>query len=292
MKNELSRRGFIKSSALFSALLAVDPFHFQRPGIKSKSNEMQERIVPVSIAWDAANLMMKDTNLSWKMMDSISEQFNKLVSGRILEKGKKHISEMFDIVKMGGGWDSETHPRVALIAGWLIYREIPPVITPLYRQDHENGALSRDAEVLKFRIARDSAGSVTKEQLEDILKLMYHRAFFRTHTLTPNRQEWENWVGEIVDWHQADREKIGELASAWIENKTTPGFFNANDELIRIANDYSIRELEISPQFLENKGDSLYARVLAKSAMAIKSLDNFFNDKITKQELMGQLNIT
>lgn len=297
MNTTHSRRTFIKNSALLGALIAVDPFSliYGRSAEITDTGTLVERILPVAIQWDAANLMIKDTTISWKMMDSISEQFNKMVSGRVLEKGKKHIPEILDIIKAGDGWDEETHSRVALFAGWLINREVADVITPLYKNDSDGvDALQRDATVLKYKIARENNDEVTTAHMEDLLMQMFHRATYRTHTLTPDKNDWDTWVINYLDWFHTDRASIRKLAQAWSDNTGAASdrqFFNPNDKLIQIANDYSIWEIELTPEFFDNKGDSLYTKALTNAAKAIKSLDDFFNDKLDKQVFMKKMNI-
>jgi len=291
-----NRREFIKSSALIGAFLSLDPFSLAY-GNTVKLGDLpilKERLLPVSITWDAANLMMKDKNISWKMMDSISEQFNKMVSGKVLEKGKKFIPDILDIIHKGGAWSEEIHPKVALVAGWLIYREVVPIVTPLYKHDTSTSDVyNREIAILKYKIAREIGGKVSKEEMEDILKLMFHRATFRTHTITPDREDWENWVVRYIDWYEQDRKGMGALAEAWVNGNdaTDKSFFNPDDELIKIANDYSIWKVDLNESFLEGKGDSLYAKALSNATKAIKHLDEYFKGNMDKNAFMKKVNI-
>jgi len=279
------------------AFFSLGPVHFSY-GNTVKIGDypvMKERILPVSITWDVANLMSKDVNISWKMIESISEKISMMVSGSVLEKGKKYVPEILDIIDKGSGWDDATHPKVALVAGWLVYREIVPMVTPVYQNDAgQNDVYKRDIAILKYRIARANGGKVEKEEMEDILKMMFHRATFRTHTITPDSQDWENWVVRYLDWYNQDQEDLRALAGAWLladDGSMDTAFFNPNDELIKIANDYSIWEVELTPGFLENKGDSLYAKTLANATKAVMGLDEYFKGNIDKQAFLKKLGI-
>jgi len=286
------RREFIKQSAFLSALLAVNPYEFQAKTASISNTLIKERIVPVSIVWDTANLITKDKNASLSLTESISEKFNLMASGKVLEKGKKFIPELIDLVGAGDWWDETIYPRVALLAGWLTHREVAAVMSPLYGQDaNEAEVLKRDASILQYKIGKSSNQEVSDKELADILKLMFHRAFFRTHTLTPDKQNWENWVIEYLDYYHWDRENMDQLANAWLSNVKLDKFFDSKDEIIAIANDHSIRELELTPDFFQNKGNSHYAKALINATRALKDLDLFIHAKISKSNLMNRLKL-
>ena len=286
------RREFIKQSAFLSALLAVNPYEFQAKAATINNTLIKERIVPVSIVWDTANLITKDKNASLSLTESISEKFNLMAGGKVLEKVKKHIPELIDLVGASNWWEEATYPKVALLAGWLTHREVTAVMSPLYRQDdNEAEVFKRDATILKYKIGKSSNQEVSDEALADILKLMFHRAFFRTHTLTPDKQNWENWVVDYLDYYHWDRENMDQLAKAWQSKPLPDQFFDSKDEIIAIANDYSIRELELTPEFFQNKGNSLYAKALINATRALKDLDLFLHAEISKTNLMNRLKL-
>ena len=286
------RREFIKQSAFLSALLAVNPYELYAKEEALGTTVVKERIVPVSIVWDAANLMTKDKNISWKMIESISEKFNLMACGKVLDKGKDFVSELIDLTKAGNGWDDETHPRVALLAGWLIHREVANVFSPLYPKDvNDMEVWKRDALILKYKIGKYSGQKVSEEKLADILKLMFHRAFFRTHTLTPDKQNWQNWVIDYVDYYHQDRENIDKISNAWNQSSNLTGFFDSKNELIKLANDYSKWDMKIDQEYLSDISTCNYSKALSNATLALKTLDDFYENRISKQHLMNTLKI-
>lgn len=283
-----NRRLFIKQSALVGALLTTMPEELlsrHRVLENGYQSVLKYRYTPVAIIWDAANLMIKDADVTWKMQDSISEQFNKMVAGRVLDQGQSFISEILTTIQEGSGWSEAIHPQVALVAGWLVYRQTAKVMNT---QDISiDQILRQDVAVLKHRIGTNASASASAAETEDMLKLLYHRATFRTHTLTPDADNWNEWVVNYMDWYREDRKHMRSLAEAWVANEEADrDFFNPNDELIKIARDYSVRQIQLNEPFVTGKGASLYSRALAQSGLALKSLDEFFKGNISKAEFM------
>ena len=291
---ERSRRSFIKQSALLGALLTTTPFD-ALPKQRLSKNSYQiaaptHRYTPVTIVWDAANLMMKDAGITWKMQDSISEQFNRMVAGRVLDQGQSHLPEILTTIQEGSGWSEAIHPQVALVGGWLVYRESAKVLNA--QNISSDQVLQQDVAVLRHRIGSDSSSSASVVDTEGILKLLYHRATFRTHTLTPDTDHWNAWVVNYLDWYRQDRKNMQSLAEAWVAHeKVSPDFFNPEDELIKTASDYSIRQIQLNESFVADKGASLYTQALAQSALALKSLDEFFKGTLSQAEFMKQRGI-
>lgn len=286
-----SRRSFIKQSALLGALLTATPFDvLPKQRLSERSYQIAAlpyRYTPVALVWDAANLMMKDADITWKMQDSISEQFNRMVAGRVLDQGQAYISEILTTIQEGSGWSEAIHPQVALVGGWLVYRETAKVLNS--SDVSADQTLRQDVAVLRNKIGKDSSASASVADTEDMLKLLYHRATFRTHTLTPDTDNWNEWVVNYMDWYRKDRQSMPALAEAWVANeRVSPDFFNPEDELIKTAGDYSIRQIQLDESFVANKGSSLYTQALAQSALALKSLDEFFKGNISRAEFMKQ----
>ncbi|WKN44996.1 twin-arginine translocation signal domain-containing protein [Tunicatimonas pelagia] len=284
-----SRRSFIKQSALAGALLAIHPYDLLAKRGQVASSHLTaapaHRYTPVAIVWDAANLMIKDADIAWKMKDSISEQFNKMVAGQVLDRGLPYISEILTIIQGGSGWSEEIHPQVALVAGWLVYRETAKVMNA--QDTSPDQILRQDVAVLKHTIGKSSSASPSAADVEDILKLLYHRATFRTHTLTPDTENWNEWVINYMDWYREDRQRMQSLARAWVSGEeASTDFFNPNDELIKIASDYSVSQIRLNESFVEGKGSSAYTQALAQSALALKSLDEFFKGNMSKSAFM------
>ena len=234
--------------------------------------------------------MIKDADISWKMQDSISEQFNKMVAGRVLDRGQRFLPEILTTIQEGSGWSEAIHPQVALVAGWLIYRETAKVLST--QNNDPDQTLLQDVAVLKHKIGKNASAAVSAADTEDLLNMMYHRATFRTHTLTPDTDHWNEWVVNYMDWYREERRSMPSLAEAWVANQRADArFFNPDDELIKVANDYSIRQIQLDESFVEGKGTSIYSRALAQSALALKSLDEFFQGNISQSAFMKKYEI-
>ena len=289
-----SRRSFIKQSALLSALLATTPWDglpAQRLSAKASSTAPTHRYTPVAIVWDAANLMIKDADITWKMQDSISEQFNRMVAGRVLDQGQAYLSEILTTIQEGSGWSEAIHPQVALVGGWLVYRESAKVLNT--QNVSADQILRQDVAVLRHKIGREASAPASAADTEDILKLLYHRATFRTHTLTPDTDHWNTWVVNYLDWYRQDRKSMQPLAEAWVANeKVDPSFFDPDDELINVASDYSVRQIQLNESYVAGKGSSLYTQALSRSALALKSLDELFKGNISQAAFMKQWGIS
>lgn len=111
--NGYERRRFLKQSFLATAFVGLGPSVFPFPSKPETLAPLglQQRFLSASLIWDAANLIMKDTGKTWKLMDSISERFNMMFSGNVLLKRPEYHLSMLEQVKQGGGWDSDTHPK-------------------------------------------------------------------------------------------------------------------------------------------------------------------------------------
>ena len=288
-----SRRSFIKQSALLGALLATTPWDglpAQRLAAKTAA-ALKHRYTPVAIVWDAANLMIKDADITWKMQDSISEQFNRMVAGRVLDQGQSYIPEVLTTIQEGSGWSEAIHPQVALVGGWLVYRESAKVLNT--QNVSADQILRQDVAVLRHKLGREASAPASAADTEDLLKLLYHRATFRTHTLTPDTDQWNTWVVNYMDWYRQDRKSMQPLAEAWVANeKVDPSFFDPDDALINVASDYSVRQIQLNESYVAGKGSSLYTQALSQSALALKSLDEFFKGNISKAAFMKQWGIS
>ena len=146
--------------------------------------------------------------------------------------------------------------------------------------------LRQDVAVLKHRIGGEPA-SASVADTEDILKLLYHRTTFRTHTLTPDTNNWNEWVVNYMDWYREDRRRMPSLAKAWVaDQEVSSDFFNPEDELIKTASDYSVRQIQLDESFVAGKGLSIYSKALAQSALALKSLDELFKGNVSRSTFM------
>lgn len=305
MNLQENRRDFLKKSFLATAMMGLSPTAFASWDGRNAEDMslMRERLTPVSVLWDTANLILKDKNKTWKMMDSISSRFNHMLCGPVLEGHGQHASSLLTSIKDGGGWDEETHPQVALFAGWLAHREILKSFAAIPKENSDKeGYLYRDCAILKFRVERDGMGSASEKptpaEIEDFLKMMYHRTTFRTHTLTPDIDDWERWLVDYIDAHHRDREYLKRLAEVYFEdseaykdNFADTRFFDPEDEIIKMANDYSVREIDLSASFVQNKGESTYAKALTNAVIAVKSLDEYFDGKMERSAFVKKYDI-
>lgn len=294
---DYKRRDFLKSSVLMGTFFAVSPYSFaigERMDKLKYGAVIKERIVPVSINWDVANLMMKDVNISWKMMDSISEQFNKMVAGSVIDKGLDHVPEMLDIIQHGGAWDEETHRKAALFAGWVVHRQTADVFREMYKNDTDPLMVAlRDAVVLKYKIARGTDVSPSQAAMEDLFKSLYHRATFRTHTLTPDTNDWERWVIDYLDWYAEDRRNMEELAKSWVQGLGGNAFLEEDDVLLKLCNNYAIWEINLTEDFIKERvGKSYYAQAVARALIGVKTLDEYFKGNVSKEALIKKLNLS
>jgi hypothetical protein len=300
-----NRRDFLKKSFLATAMVGLGPSAYAFLGDKKVLETVlfSERLTPISILWDVSNLILKDKNKTWKMMDSLSEGFNKMLCGSALRGHRQHLPSLLTTIKEGGGWDGEIHPQVALFAGFLAYGEVEKVFATIPKTDGiGTGALYRDCTILKYRVEREGQGSSTdkptKDEIEDFLKLMYHRATFRTHTLTPDAEDWERWLVDYIDGYHRDRDYLKGLAEVYLEarpayhkNYADTRFFDPEDEIIKMANDYSLREIDLTPSFVQDKGKSLYAKALTNAVIAVKSLDDYFDGRMNRSAFVEKYDI-
>jgi hypothetical protein len=295
-----SRREFIKNSALIGAVIATNPFKFAEYNeIKIGSwPAIKERITPIAIIQDAGSLLSRDVTLGHVITEALHEELNLAFCGTSFEKGKQFFPEVLKSVKSAEWGDEVRYKKASIVIGWLIYREMPAVFTPLYKQESsEKGRLYRDAAVLKYKI--EFLSTINAAEFEDMLKLMWHRAAVRMHTLTPDRQEWETWLENFADWYYQDRQTIEQYAklvkkensSEWNEFVDKPGFFSEDDHLIELANDFSYRTVSLDPGLLNGNGKSMYSKALSKGISSVKLLDQYFKEDISEKEIMNRLDI-
>lgn len=194
---------------------------------------------------------------------------------------------------MGFGYPS----KVALFLGFLAYREIAKAFASQGGADAQKQALYRDCAILKARLGKPlPKGAIVPSTAEiaDFLKALYHRTTFRTHTLTPDTEDWDRWLLAYIDWYQADQRYLDQLSGIYLapssEFKTHNAgktFFDPEDRLVVTANDASIRELDVrTAARQETAGNSLYTTTLAKIVLAFASLDDYFHGHMDRQDFV------
>lgn len=293
------RREFLKKSAFLGSLIALNPFKLVSKPFKVEGYPaVRERIVPVAILDDTAGLIVRDYNFSHVIIESFQEEMNLMYCGKTFERGKEYLPELLNTIKKADWGDESRYQKAAVICGWLIYREIPPVIAPLYKNESsQKGSLLRDTAILKYKAEVEPSDDTA--EMADILKLIWHRVACRIHTLTPDVKEWNSWILDYIDWYLKDRKDMQEFAellqkehsAEWNEYIKRTNFFAPHDKLIKVANDFSKREISLDSDLLAVKGQSLYAQAIAKGIRAIKEFDNYLNGDISDKKMMKRLDI-
>jgi len=295
-----NRRDFIKNSAILGAVIAMNPLKLV-PFNELKIGEwpaIKERITPIAVIQDTVSLLSRESRLGHVITEALHEESNLVFCGSTFERGKKYFSEVLKLIQSAEYGDETRYQKAAVLTGWLIYRELPAIITPLYKQEtSEKGSMYRDTAILKYKTEIQSGAN--QEEMEDILKLMWHRVASRMHTLTPDKEEWETWVADFADWYHQDRKSMEDFAELlkrensreWNRYVQKTNFFSENNKLVQMANDFSIKNVKLDKELLSVNGESLYAKMIKRGIRAVKLLDEYFKDNLSEKQIMSRLNI-
>ena len=180
--------------------------------------------------------------------------------------------------------------KAAFGAGWLAHRA---ALSELGGAASDEAAVYRAAEVLRDR-GRGGAGSA--DDVEALFDAMWHRTMIRLHTLKPDDQGVEAWMGRFVAWRREAEARARALAEAVAtpdpaaRRRYTAGFYDPADPVVALARTMERHELTAPPPIraaLAAPGASAYACAAAAAARTLLQATAYVDGTAAADDLVA-----
>lgn len=107
--------------------------------------------------------------------------------------------------------------------GWALATGVRNVLFPLYEKQPAQGTLPSDMQIyhdmfiLKQKTALPELENASVEEIENLFKGLNPRMVARTHTLTPDYDDGENWTVRISQWREDTMLLMEQYAEALVK---------------------------------------------------------------------------
>ncbi len=271
----MTKREFLKTGSLSAAAFFTGPLSgwaASLPGIFRPVSQNDAGLLPFFYATDLLRLLHL-SELKKEQLQALRVNEQMMHLGRAWNVPTEDVLALLndsrDILAAEGKEQDRAHTQYALCAGHLAARQADAAFGE--RKSGESIAL--DAHVLRRLQSVLSDDPRTKDparplegvelsEIEQLIEQIHQRNWLRTHTFRPEFSRGEQWIGEFLNDHHTQRERIARYASAYLRPDTTmtaglSRVYDSQDPIIQFAN--ALRK----PQLTSAKG--MRDRVLSAS---------------------------
>ncbi len=158
--------------------------------------------------------------------------------------------------------------KVSMMLGWYMAAGIREIMEPVWNaagNDLYEMRMYQDMCLLKERAGKDIVSSFS--EIESLFNQMIPRMVTRTHTLTPDYDDGQNWTVRISEWHKELPALINQYATTYVNPDTNKlkkyivdsDFYNAEEAIIQAARSRDRLDYQIMAQ-----AESLYGKAVFK----------------------------
>jgi hypothetical protein len=211
--------------------------------------------------------------------------------------------------------EDRLEPKLAFVLGWLCHRAADRQVKPLFRaldptptQNPRDCSIYNDAVIYHEVYAGGAAEPFHPHYLEkelpgeDIFRVLLQRALLELHTLIPDRQDGEGWLDKLFTLQQKFYVDIDRYAEAILHPDPEkmrrfieePNFYDAADPIVATARAIQRGESVSAEQVraaTDAEPKSHYAQMLHMGFGYLKAASDYFESRISSDELADRLNI-
>lgn len=277
---------------------------------------MSEAVTHIAVVEDCGRLVSISRDINEAFKSAFRQYQDIALLGGVTRGGDRHNPLL--LKQLRSSWsrdDTQAQRKLAFVLGWLSHRAADRQMKAVFRSADPDCSLSptdcsiyHDVTVLKEVCSK---GSGTFEQAlveadvggaEELLHAMWRRMLIRMHTFIPAEEDINAWLEGVFAFQQEMRVDITRYAEALMNPDpekvrrfvTNVNFYDAGDSLIQLA-----REVQSGADNLPDPGEaareavagSLYARALARAFEYISAADDFWQNRIERNELEERLDI-
>jgi len=265
-----NRREFLKilaasgiGSAFFSHIASAHPY--AAPG----NTGLPNNLTVAAIMNDVATLAVRNQVVDMKLLTAIYSDYHITAAGnmsrfgwmvnapesdvaQVLHNEKERADHLFNSMSKADRDNPDSEPmqqffnancKVSLMLGWFMAEGIRNILSPLWADagdDYTDMAIYQDMYVLS-KVAAKSA--VQADGVASLMNEMLPRMLTRTHTLTPDYDDGQNWTVRISEWRPKTAALVEKCAVAYAQPDpaklqafvTEPDFYDEQDEIIAAA---------------------------------------------------------
>ena len=289
-----TRRDLLKAAGLASAGVALAPPAFARPALAGGGGAVLDALrVPalpaVGALDDALALYAYAVPMPARFAGAVLNYPDLVRTAGLLPATPPDAVALLDAFRADHDAPAAAE-KAAFGAGWLAHRA---ATAELGGAASDEAARYRAAEVLRDR-GRGGVGSA--DDVEALMEAMWHRTMVRLHTLKPDDQDVEGWMGRFVAWRREAEAEARALAEAIaapdaaVRRRHTAGFYDPADPVVALARTMERHELTAPPPLraaLAEPGASAYARAAAAAARTLLQATAYVDGTAAADDLVA-----
>jgi hypothetical protein len=271
--DDLSRRMFLKLSALASAGLMFSPYSSFGKGVSGDNSSFVNGMIPACLLLQTAALAKKGTFVDQNIKNALdfsiylTNESNFAFAGLLPHEWRVISESTFaDLPK----------EKQAFKAGIIVSNVANEYFSKIYSNCEPNNIhelrLYHDASLIRH-ISQIDVTKTTKEELTRFFQTLMSPMITRTHTLRPNRDDGMDWIVKMTKWNRAYYAYAQQLAATIIAPDPAKedmyvkksDFLNVSDKSIR----HAIEEDEFSELKEIDDNKSLFGKALYESLKQI-----------------------
>ena len=303
-----SRRDFLKTSALAGTVAAWSPWWPQGAAAMPFADPTGKAARAVSLAETA--VLDDATRLLLYTFEAPPQAVGVLMNlpdvARAAGMVEAEPGEVADVLAGAAETESYGPERAAFAMGWFAHRAAAARLTTEEEAAMEAAperAIYRDAEILRALSGSpepdvQSGAGTDPEALAELFGGMWQRALIRLHTLRPDEDDVENWMGRLLDWNEANHDRWRQYAEAVLQPDpekrrryvTDVDFYEPSDRLVQLAEAVRQGDLEAGYDIaaaVEAPGQSRYALALADAYGRLRAAADVFGGGGSRQALLA-----
>lgn len=313
MTSRINRRKFIESSTLGSAAMMLIPSIASAGSLlhpaASDSEILMAGITPVSVIDNACMLAFRTGRLSRPSQQVVTSDIHVRDipgdKGRLAVVFPPRSSKLIDLLTAIKNKPELKYAKEkrAMAFGWAAINAVDKYINPDLKKLNEEDAvivrMHQDSLLIHgFSWPEYNVSGASSDDMEKLLNAMLVRTTTRVHTLKPDSDDGIGWVNRITDWRKENVAKMKTFATIVVDpDETVAGksFYNKEENIIVAANQLQ-KAQDIHPEklanYLQDGGNSNYAKALVEATEHIFAIDSFLEGKISSDKLGQLLNLS
>jgi hypothetical protein len=292
---------------------------------------LSENIVHTAVVDDCARLACHSQTICEPFKECFAELLEIARLGAVTRHGDLHNPGLLKLLRerwQSGAAGESDRQKLAFVLGWMGHRAADRQMKPIFRSADPDCprrptdcSVYQDVFVLRevygagadepyspFTAARDPAehrasSAASVKALEDLFGVIWQRAMIRMHTFTPDDENAEAWLENLLQVRARLYVDLGRYAEALADPDPDMvkrfldyvRFYDRDDPIIRLARALQrggdVGELDLADALAAAPDQSQYARALARAIGYLQAASDYFEGRLDAEALAERLEI-
>ncbi len=312
----IKRRQFIQSSLLATAgAMILNPRDlFATPTSILAKDSVPDRSLSPFVLLDDLVRLIELSDLDESIRTAIRENVDFFQASRFWRLPDEELVKLFKRVKTA--WKSENSgTQLTFCGGSVVHRTLDKWLKPdsgAELNDLPERVLYQDTYVMKMLqnadpnrkklSIKESLKGVAPEQMAEVFHLIQQRNLIRTHTIKPELEETESWLGDFLAYyHQldTDNERYAQVYCNPDPTKVDqyilkPNFYDENDAIIKTTRSVQMglaEGLTKVDSLVKTEPNSIYGKALHEALKRMLSVGQYVVSEISEEQLKNAVSV-